>query len=76
MVPYDLPLHAGLIPRLLITIVGEPIPGADRYEQHSSSNSAVSGAFCLRSTTGCLINNNPASILMLQIMAVLLLTVN
>lgn len=32
MVPYDLPLHAGIMPQLLITIVGEPIPGADRYE--------------------------------------------
>lgn len=35
MVPYDLPLHAGMMPRLLITIVGEPVPGADRYEQDS-----------------------------------------
>ncbi|GLD47732.1 galectin-3-like protein [Lates japonicus] len=31
MVPYDLPLHAGMMPRLLITIVGEPVPGADRF---------------------------------------------
>ncbi|KAM4625596.1 galectin-3 isoform 2-T2 [Polymixia lowei] len=31
MVPYDLPLHAGMMPRLLITIVGEPIPGGDRF---------------------------------------------
>ncbi|XP_061599765.1 galectin-3 [Cololabis saira] len=31
MVPYDLPLHAGMMPRLLITIVGEPLPGADRF---------------------------------------------
>ncbi|KAK6306863.1 hypothetical protein J4Q44_G00220110 [Coregonus suidteri] len=29
-VPYELPLHAGIMPRLLITIVGEPIPGGDR----------------------------------------------
>lgn len=40
MVPYDLPLHAGILPRLLITIVGEPIPGGDRYEQDTASNSA------------------------------------
>lgn len=33
MVPYDLPLHAGIMPRLLLTIVAEPVPGADRYEQ-------------------------------------------
>lgn len=31
MVPFDLPLHAGILPRLLITIVGEPVPGGDRY---------------------------------------------
>lgn len=31
MVPYDLPLHAGIMPRLLITIVAEPVPGADRF---------------------------------------------
>ncbi|KAJ8289085.1 hypothetical protein COCON_G00017440 [Conger conger] len=31
-VPYDLPLHSGLMPRLLITIVGEPAPGADRFQ--------------------------------------------
>lgn len=30
MVPYDLPLHAGIMPQLLITIVAEPLPGADR----------------------------------------------
>ncbi|KAL7889151.1 hypothetical protein AOLI_G00014090 [Acnodon oligacanthus] len=30
-VPYDLPLHAGIMPRLLITIVAEPVPGADRF---------------------------------------------
>uniref|UniRef100_A0A3Q3KA53 Galectin n=1 Tax=Monopterus albus TaxID=43700 RepID=A0A3Q3KA53_MONAL len=29
MLPYDLPLHAGILPQLLITIVGEPFPGAD-----------------------------------------------
>lgn len=44
MVPYDLPLDAGILPRLLITIVGEPISGGDRYEQYSTSKSA----FCLR----------------------------
>ncbi|XP_070834627.1 galectin-3 [Chaetodon trifascialis] len=32
MMPYDLPLHAGMMPRLLITIVGEPTPGADRFQ--------------------------------------------
>ncbi|KAB5515276.1 hypothetical protein PHYPO_G00250340 [Pangasianodon hypophthalmus] len=31
-VPYDLPLHAGIMPRLLITIVGEPIPGGERFQ--------------------------------------------
>lgn len=31
MVPYDLPLHAGMMPNLLITIVGEPFPGGDRF---------------------------------------------
>ncbi|XP_063040418.1 galectin-3 isoform X1 [Engraulis encrasicolus] len=31
-VPYDLPLHAGIMPRLLLTIVGEPVPGADRFQ--------------------------------------------
>lgn len=31
MVPYDLPLHAGIMPRLLITIIGEPLPCADRF---------------------------------------------
>lgn len=31
MVPYDLPLHAGIMPRLLLTIVAEPVPGADRF---------------------------------------------
>lgn len=31
MVPYDLPLHAGILPRLLITIIGEPLPCADRF---------------------------------------------
>lgn len=31
MVPYDLPLHAGIMPQLLITIVAEPLPGADRF---------------------------------------------
>lgn len=45
MMPHDLPLHAGIMPRLLITIVGEPVPGADRYDQHSSCNSAVGDAF-------------------------------
>ncbi|KAK7905155.1 hypothetical protein WMY93_017762 [Mugilogobius chulae] len=29
MVPFDLPLHAGIMPRLVITIVGEPVPGAE-----------------------------------------------
>uniref|UniRef100_A0A672SJC1 Galectin n=1 Tax=Sinocyclocheilus grahami TaxID=75366 RepID=A0A672SJC1_SINGR len=29
--PYDLPLHAGIMPRLLITIVGEPVPGGNRF---------------------------------------------
>ncbi|CAG13238.1 unnamed protein product [Tetraodon nigroviridis] len=32
MVPFDLPLHAGILPRLLITIVGEPVPGGDRFQ--------------------------------------------
>lgn len=36
MVPYDLPLHAGLMPRLVITIDGEPVPGADRYTMNSN----------------------------------------
>lgn len=45
MMPHDLPLHAGMMPQLLITIVGEPVPGADRYDQRSSCNSAVSDAF-------------------------------
>ncbi|XP_051507426.1 galectin-3 [Myxocyprinus asiaticus] len=31
-VPYDLPLHAGIMPRLLITIVGEPVPGGNRFQ--------------------------------------------
>ncbi|KAI5108344.1 galectin-3 isoform X1 [Silurus meridionalis] len=31
-VPYDLQLHAGIMPRLLITIVGEPVPGGDRFQ--------------------------------------------
>lgn len=31
MVPFDLPLHAGILPQLLITIVGEPVSGGDRY---------------------------------------------
>ncbi|KAF4089826.1 hypothetical protein AMELA_G00042600 [Ameiurus melas] len=31
-VPYDLPLHAGILPRLLITIVGEPVPGGQRFQ--------------------------------------------
>ncbi|KAF6724032.1 Galectin-3 [Oryzias melastigma] len=30
VLPYDLPLHAGIMPRLVITIVGEPVPGANR----------------------------------------------
>lgn len=37
MVPYDLPLHAGIMPRLLITIIGEPLPCADRYSNHPAS---------------------------------------
>lgn len=38
MLPFDLPLHAGILPRLLITIVGEPVPGGDRYSNgHSAS---------------------------------------
>ncbi|KAJ0063229.1 hypothetical protein NL108_014092, partial [Boleophthalmus pectinirostris] len=32
MVPFDLPLHAGIMPRLLITIVGEPVPGGERFQ--------------------------------------------
>lgn len=32
MVPYDLPLHAGIMPQLVITIDGEPVPGADRFQ--------------------------------------------
>lgn len=32
MMPYDLPLHAGIMPQLVITIVGEPVPGADRFQ--------------------------------------------
>lgn len=32
MMPHDLPLHAGILPRLVITIVGEPLPGADRFQ--------------------------------------------
>ncbi|KAF7201282.1 galectin-3-like, partial [Nothobranchius furzeri] len=31
MLPHDLPLHAGIMPRLLITIIGEPVPGAVRF---------------------------------------------
>lgn len=30
--PYDLPLHAGIMPRLLITVIGEPLPGAERFQ--------------------------------------------
>ncbi|XP_056326948.1 galectin-3 isoform X1 [Danio aesculapii] len=30
--PYDLPLRAGIMPHLLITIVGEPIIGGDRFQ--------------------------------------------
>lgn len=30
-VPYDLQLHAGIMPGLVITIVGEPVPGANRF---------------------------------------------
>uniref|UniRef100_A0A8C1PT67 Galectin n=1 Tax=Cyprinus carpio TaxID=7962 RepID=A0A8C1PT67_CYPCA len=29
--PYDLPLHAGIMPCLVITIVGEPVPGGNRF---------------------------------------------
>lgn len=32
MTPFDLPLHAGIMPQLVITIVGEAIPGADRFQ--------------------------------------------
>lgn len=32
MTPFDLPLHAGIMPQLVITIVGEPVPGADRFQ--------------------------------------------
>ncbi|XP_072313641.1 galectin-3 [Eucyclogobius newberryi] len=32
MVPFDLPLHAGILPRLVITIEGEPVPGAERFQ--------------------------------------------
>ncbi|XP_028421130.1 galectin-3 [Perca flavescens] len=32
MAPFDLPLHAGILPRLVITIVGEPVPGGDRFQ--------------------------------------------
>ncbi|KAF5890627.1 galectin-3-like [Clarias magur] len=31
-VPYDLPLHAGIMPHLLLTIVGAPILGGDRFQ--------------------------------------------
>ncbi|GAA6079900.1 galectin-3, partial [Tachysurus ichikawai] len=31
-VPYDLTLHAGIMPQLLITIVGEPVPGGERFQ--------------------------------------------
>ncbi|XP_028834648.1 galectin-3 isoform X1 [Denticeps clupeoides] len=30
-VPYEMPLHAGVMPRLMITIIGKPVPGADRF---------------------------------------------
>lgn len=32
MTPYDLPLHAGVMPSLVITIVGEPFPGGNRFQ--------------------------------------------
>lgn len=31
MVPYDLPLDAGIMPNLMITVVGECMPGANRF---------------------------------------------
>ncbi|KAK5857984.1 hypothetical protein PBY51_011188 [Eleginops maclovinus] len=32
MLPYDLPLHSGILPRLVITIDAEPVPGANRFQ--------------------------------------------
>uniref|UniRef100_A0A8C4YVF1 Galectin n=1 Tax=Gadus morhua TaxID=8049 RepID=A0A8C4YVF1_GADMO len=41
MVPYDLPLHAGMMPNLLITVVGEPIHGGNRFEVNFMKGSDV-----------------------------------
>ncbi|KAF3845261.1 hypothetical protein F7725_008424 [Dissostichus mawsoni] len=32
MMPYDLPLHSGILPQLVITIEAEPVPGAERFQ--------------------------------------------
>lgn len=50
MVPYDLPLHSGIMPRLVITIDAEPVPGADRY-----IHPPVLLSLMLRNIIGCFI---------------------
>lgn len=47
MVPYDLPLHAGIMPRLVITIIGEPLPGADRYHPYNKDKTYYYSKLCL-----------------------------
>ncbi|KAK5886823.1 hypothetical protein CesoFtcFv8_017822 [Champsocephalus esox] len=32
MMPYDLPLHSGILPQLVVTIEAEPVPGAERFQ--------------------------------------------
>ncbi|XP_076830578.1 galectin-3 isoform X1 [Brachyhypopomus gauderio] len=57
-VPYDLPLHAGLVPRLLITIVGEPVLGGERFHVDFVKGSDVVFHFNPRFTEQTVVRNS------------------
>ncbi|MEQ2236801.1 hypothetical protein ILYODFUR_016369 [Ilyodon furcidens] len=58
MVPYDLPLHAGIMPRLLITVIGEPVPGAGRFQVDLIKGSDVVFHFNPRFTEQTVVRNS------------------
>ncbi|XP_060727513.1 galectin-3 [Tachysurus vachellii] len=60
-VPYDLTLHAGIMPQLLITIVGEPVPGGERFQVDFMKGSDIVFHFNPRFSEQTIVRNSNLS---------------
>lgn len=58
MMPYDLPLHSGILPQLVITIEAEPVHGAERFQVDFIKGSDVVFHFNPRFSEQTIIRNS------------------